>query len=54
MTKDPYTPLSRLISQAVESVATKEECCPTLISPQAVKVQTFNIQHAPRSSRQYR
>ncbi|CAF0778896.1 unnamed protein product [Rotaria sordida] len=47
MTKDPYTPMTRSISHAVEDVTTETECCPFLIAAEAVKIETFNIQQAP-------
>jgi hypothetical protein len=45
MTKDPYTPFSRLISQAVENLTTESECYPILIPAKDVQIQTFNIQN---------
>lgn len=50
MTKDSYTPMTRLISHAVERVTTDTECLPTLIPAKAVKIETFNIKQAPRRS----
>jgi hypothetical protein len=50
MTKDPYTPIARLISHAVEGVTTETECSPTLISAKAVTINRFNIKQSPRSS----
>lgn len=46
MTKDSYGSWFRLKTAAVESITTNEECCPKLISPQAVKVQIVNIQQS--------
>ncbi|CAF2520710.1 unnamed protein product [Rotaria sp. Silwood2] len=50
MTKDSYTPIVRVISHAIENVTTETECSPVLIAAEAVKIETFNIQQAPRRS----
>lgn len=54
MTKDPYTPISRLISQAVECVTTETECYTTLIPANAVEIQTVNVQQTTRPSCKFR
>ena len=53
MTKDPYTPIARLISHAIEGVTTEIECSPPLIPANAVTVKKINIKQAPRSSRKF-
>jgi hypothetical protein len=53
MTKDPYTPISRIISHAIERVTTEIECSPPLIPANAVTVKKINIKQAPRSSRKF-
>ena len=47
MTKDPYTPLTRLIDHAIERVTTAEECHPALVSGKTVKIETFTIRQTP-------
>jgi hypothetical protein len=49
MTKDSYTPI-RLMSNAVEHITTEVECCSTLIPAKAVKIQTCDIEIAPKRS----
>jgi hypothetical protein len=53
MTKDPYTPITQLISYAVEVVINEAEYCSTLIPAKAVNIKKFNIQQAPRLPRKF-
>lgn len=50
MTKDPYTKIERLISNAIECVTTEGECYPSLIPSNAVTTQTVHIHQTPRPS----
>ncbi len=53
MTKDPYTPMSRLICHAVERVTTEAECSLPLIPADAVQIKTVDIREAPRPSSEF-
>jgi hypothetical protein len=39
MAKNPYQQKQRAPAYATESITSKEECCPSLISPDAVRIQ---------------
>ena len=51
MTKDPYTPLTRLISHAVERVTTESECCEPLVLAKTVMIRKVNVRQSERPIR---